>query len=109
VLPSLKPTNAAITLEDNAGLSNTTLTVAMARTSDPNSATSQFFINLTNNTFLDRTATARCYAVFGTVTSGADVVTAMTQATCFTWPALLPSGDCLPAPNITVVSATQTR
>ncbi len=107
--PTLKATNAAITLEDNAGLSNLQGTVAMARTNAPNSATSQFFFNLVDNTFLDRTASARGYAVFATITSGADVVTAMRAATCVPYTAVLPAGDCLPQPNLVITSATQTR
>jgi peptidyl-prolyl cis-trans isomerase A (cyclophilin A) len=90
-------------------LSNTKLTVAMARTNAPDSATSQFFINLVDNLFLNPTATARGYAVFGSVTAGADLVTAMAAAPCTAWPALLPGGDCLPSPNLTVSSAVQTR
>lgn len=108
--PTLKTTNAAITLEDNAGLSNLIWTVAMARTSAPDSATSQFFINLADNTFLDRTITgARGYAVFGSVTAGTDVVNAMKTQPCVTYAALLPAGDCLPLPNLVVTSARQTR
>lgn len=98
-----------IVLEDNVGLSNLCLTVAMARTSAPDSATSEFFINIRNNTGLDRTSTARGYAVFGSVTSGASIVTDMTTAACTSWAAYPFSGDCLPAPNITITSATRTR
>ncbi len=107
--PALKTTNPAIALEDNAGLSNLQGTVAMARTNAPNSATSQFFFNLVDNTFLDRTPTARGYAVFATVTSGADVITAMRAATCVPYTALLPAGDCLPQPNLVITATTQTR
>jgi len=46
----------------------------MARTSDPNSATSQFFINLVDNSFLNYSDTSAGYAVFGAVTKGMDVV-----------------------------------
>ena len=107
--PALKPTNPAIVLEDNSGLSNLQWTVAMARTNAPNSATSQFFVNMVDNLFLDRTPTARGYAVLGSVTAGTEVVTAMTNATCVPFPALLPSGDCLPQPNLVITAATQTR
>ncbi len=107
--PTLKATNPAIVLEDNAGLSNRQWTVAMARTDAPNSATSQFFVNLVDNLFLDRTPTARGYAVLGTVTAGTEVVTAMTQAPCVAYTALLPAGDCLPQPNLVITSAAQTR
>ena len=110
-VPELKTTNAAIALEDSAGLSNLNLTVAMARTNDPNSATSQFFINLADNTFLDRALLTggRGYAVFANVTAGSDVLTAMRAAPCVTYAALLPSGDCLPRPNLVISSARQTR
>jgi cyclophilin family peptidyl-prolyl cis-trans isomerase len=108
-VPTEKPTNPPIALEDNAGLSNICLTVAMARTSAPDSANSQFFVNLASNTFLDRTATARGYAVFGSVTSGNAVLTAAINANCTVWPAFLPAGDCLPSPNITITRARQTR
>ena len=71
----LKTTSAPIVNEANNGLSNLTGTIAMARTSDPNSATSQFFINLSDNTFLDYAGAANPgYAVFGNVIDGMDVV-----------------------------------
>lgn len=58
-----------------SGLSNLRGTIAMARTSAPNSATSQFFINTADNTFLDAGQSDPAgYAVFGTVTEGMDVV-----------------------------------
>lgn len=72
-----KPTKAPIINEANNGLSNLRGTIAMARTSDPNSATAQFFINVADNKFLDYSApTLRGagYAVFGHVTSGMKVV-----------------------------------
>ena len=56
------------------GPKNTVGTVAMARTNDPNSATSQFFINVNNNDFLNPSMQAPGYTVFGKVTSGLDVV-----------------------------------
>lgn len=108
-LPTLKTTNAAIVLEDNQGLCNTRNTVAMARTSVADSATSQWYINLANNDFLNRTASARGYAVFGTITSGQNVIDAMVAAPCSLWAAFLGGTECLPSPNITVVSATRTR
>jgi cyclophilin family peptidyl-prolyl cis-trans isomerase len=70
VTGALKNTLPPIANEANNGLSNLRGTVAMARTSDPNSATSQFFINLADNLFLDYSATSAGYAVFGTVTKG---------------------------------------
>jgi cyclophilin family peptidyl-prolyl cis-trans isomerase len=109
-VPALKPTSAPITLEDNVGLSNTRLTIAMARTNVADSATSQYFINLANNAaILDRTATARGYAVFGSVTSGSAVIDAMTTAPCTFWSALVSPGECVPNPNIVLISAAQTR
>ena len=71
-----KPTRAPIPLESRNGLSNSRGTVAMARTSNPDSATAQFFINLQDNTFLDaaKSPDGNGYAVFGTVVSGMDVV-----------------------------------
>jgi cyclophilin family peptidyl-prolyl cis-trans isomerase len=108
VRPTKKATTGNIVLEDNAGLSNTRLTVAMARTSVPDSANSEFFINLADNLFLNRTSdTARGYAVFGSVTAGAEVVTAMTTAPC--QQASLISSECLPIPNLVITRAVQTR
>jgi len=71
-----KPTRAPIPLEARNGLDNTRGTVAMARTMDPNSATSQFFINVKDNAFLNaaQSRDGNGYAVFGKVVSGMDVV-----------------------------------
>lgn len=72
-----KPTRAGVANEAANGLKNTRYTVAMARTSDPHSATAQFFINVGDNAFLDHTApTAQGsgYCVFGKVVAGRDVV-----------------------------------
>jgi cyclophilin family peptidyl-prolyl cis-trans isomerase len=71
-----RKTKEAIKNESDNGLSNLRGTIAMARTSEPNSATSQFFINVKDNKFLDR-AMARDkvgYCVFGRVTEGMEVV-----------------------------------
>lgn len=78
-----KPTNAPIALESNNGLSNARASVAMARTSVFDSATSQFFVNLRDNSQLNYQSPANPgYAVFGSVVSGMDVVDVMaTQAT----------------------------
>jgi cyclophilin family peptidyl-prolyl cis-trans isomerase len=107
--PTLKPTRAPIALEVGRGLSNVQYTVAMARTAALNSATSQFFINTVDNAFLDTSGGG--YAVFGTVTAGRDVVAAMVAASCTLSPVNFGSvsGDCVPAPNITITAATQTR
>lgn len=70
-----KPTRAPIPLESRNGLKNTVGTIAMARTSDPNSATAQFFINTVDNPNLDYPSPdGNGYAVFGKVVSGFDVV-----------------------------------
>ncbi len=72
-----KPTDAPIENEANNGLKNANYTVAMARTSDPHSATAQFFINVADNSFLNHTAPSSQgwgYAVFGKVVGGTDVV-----------------------------------
>ena len=69
-----KDTRDPIPLESDNGLKNLRGTIAMARTSDPNSATSQFFINLVDNSFLNYGSGQDGYAVFGRVVSGMDVV-----------------------------------
>ena len=75
-----KPTRAAIRNEAGNGLRNANGTVAMARTADPHSATAQFFINVSENDFLDfKSADDKGYGytVFGRVSSGMDVVQKM--------------------------------
>ena len=75
-----KPTQAPIENEADNGLKNVTGSICMARTNDPHSATSQFFINLKDNQFLDHTEKSPQgwgYAVFGQVTGGMDVVEAI--------------------------------
>lgn len=72
-----KPTRAPIQLESKNGLKNDEGTVAMARTSDPHSATSQFFINTVDNDMLNYAPGNDGYAVFGKVTKGMDVVKAI--------------------------------
>jgi len=81
-----KPTRAPIPNEAEAGvkagLKNNLGTIAMARTSDPNSATAQFFINVANNEFLnwgDPRGDGNGYAVFGKVVAGIDVVTKIAE------------------------------
>ena len=72
-----KPTGAPVRNEADNGLRNERYTIAMARTSDPHSATAQFFINVADNDFLNHTApTAQGwgYCVFGRVTEGTEVV-----------------------------------
>lgn len=77
-----KPTHDPIKNEADNGLSNVTGTVAMARTNDPHSATSQFFINVKDNAFLDHkspTPQGWGYCVFGRVTDGMSVVNDIKQ------------------------------
>jgi peptidyl-prolyl cis-trans isomerase B (cyclophilin B) len=72
-----KPTGSPVKNEAANGLKNENYTVAMARTSDPHSATAQFFINVSDNAFLNHsapTAQGWGYAVFGRVVEGKDVV-----------------------------------
>jgi peptidyl-prolyl cis-trans isomerase B (cyclophilin B) len=72
-----KPTDAEIENEANNGLKNDNYTVAMARTNAPHSASSQFFINVADNGFLNHTAPSASgwgYAVFGKVVAGTEVV-----------------------------------
>lgn len=72
-----KSTQSPIKNEANNGLKNENGTVAMARTSDPHSATAQFFINVSDNGFLNHTGESSQgwgYAVFGKVSDGMDVV-----------------------------------
>ena len=95
-----------IELESNKGLSNSRSTVAMARTNVFNSATSEFYVNLVNNTFLDyKNAANPGYAVFGTVVQGMDVVDAI---------AAVPTGvfkgsTDVPLTDITITMALQSK
>ena len=80
--PGMKEKSAGKQIENEAnnGLKNDLGTIAMARTSDPHSATAQFFINVNDNDFLNHTAPNAQgwgYAVFGKVTEGMDVVNAI--------------------------------
>ncbi len=75
-----KPTGAPIANEANNGLRNDRYTIAMARTSAPHSATAQFFINTTDNDFLNfksESPQGWGYAVFGKVVAGTEVVDAI--------------------------------
>ena len=78
-----KATSEPIKNEANNGLSNDCYTIAMARTSIPDSASSQFFINVADNGFLNHTAPTSSgwgYCVFGQVTDGLDVVKKISEA-----------------------------
>ncbi len=77
------PSGKGIKNEAGNGLVNEEMTLAMARTSDVNSATSQFFINVANNVFLnhkDESSSGFGYAVFGKVIKGTDVVNKIAKA-----------------------------
>lgn len=97
---------APIMLESNKGLFNLRGTVAMARTSVPDSATSEFFVNLVANTFLDYQSSASPgYAVFGTVTQGMEVIDAI---------AAVPTGTQngtadVPLTDVTITSVSQVK
>ena len=100
-----KPTQAPIDNEADNGLPNSRGSVAMARTSDPHSATSQFFINVVDNAFLNFSAPTPQgwgYAVFGEVTEGMDVVDAIRQVKTGS------SGfhQDVPKEDVTILSAT---
>lgn len=80
--PGMKEKNTLTPIQNEAanGLHNETYTIAMARTSDPHSATAQFFINVANNQFLNHTgptAQGYGYCVFGKVIDGQEVVDAI--------------------------------
>lgn len=75
-----KETNPPIVNEAGNGLSNLLGTLSMARTDDPNSATDQFFINLKDNKFLDKSKSSDGYAVFGKVIQGMGVVNQIAAA-----------------------------
>lgn len=104
--PVAKATNPPIVLETGKGLGNVQWSVAMARVNVPDTATatSQFFINLQNNPSLDTSGGG--YAVFGAVSAGFDVVTAVSTAPCT---ALAGFSECVPNTNILITSAVQTQ
>jgi peptidyl-prolyl cis-trans isomerase B (cyclophilin B) len=100
-----KPTKTTIENEADNGLQNSRGSVAMARTSDPHSASSQFFINVVDNTFLNFSAPTSQgwgYAVFGEVSEGMDVVDAIRQVKTSS------SGfhQDVPKEDVTIITAT---
>jgi len=96
----------AITIESNVGLQNTRGTVAMARTSEPNSATSEFFVNLSDNSALDyQSASMPGYAVFGKVSSGLDVIDSIAALPTTT----VGSNENVPTTDVTINFALQTQ
>ncbi len=100
---------APIALEVSKGLTNTKWSLAMARTTDPNSATSQFFINLADNAMLDPSPSTAGYAVFGRVSGGTDVVTAITGAPCEALAGYTTAPECTPLPPMVITSMVQTQ
>lgn len=80
-----KPGHPPIKNEANNGLRNLRGSLAMARTADIHSATSQFFINLESNAFLDHGALDFGYAVFGRITGGMEVVNAIAAVPTGNW------------------------
>ncbi|MDO8303774.1 MAG: peptidylprolyl isomerase [Sedimentisphaerales bacterium] len=97
-----KPNHAPIAIESKNGLKNMRGTLAMARTNDPNSATSQFFINTVDNDFLNyKGASNPGYAVFGKVVEGMDVADAIEKVKTR-------AGD-VPVETITIISAKEIK
>lgn len=83
-----KPTDAPVVSEANNGLKNNTYTIAMARTSDPDSATAQFFINVKDNEGLNYpNAMGNGYTVFGKVISGTQTIDAIRKVPTMVAPA----------------------
>ncbi len=83
-----KPTNAPVASEADNGLKNNTYTIAMARTSDPDSATAQFFINVKDNEGLNYpNAMGNGYTVFGKVISGTQTIDAIRKVPTMVAPA----------------------
>ena len=103
-----KPTDAPVASEAQNGLKNNRYTIAMARTSDPDSATSQFFINVKDNQGLDYpNAMGNGYTVFGKVISGTQTIDAIRKV-----PTMVASAPRMgrmadvPAKTVTIESAT---
>ncbi|MGE4056554.1 MAG: peptidylprolyl isomerase [Vicinamibacterales bacterium] len=95
-----EPRSDPIVLESYNGLRNLRGTIAMARTTDPNSAQAQFFVNLVDNDSLDPTLTQPGYAVFGAVVSGMEVVDAIGAVTTA---AVDDNFDAVPAEDVIIV------
>ena len=103
-----KPTNPPVVSEAQNGLKNQTYTIAMARTSDPDSATAQFFINVKDNEGLNYpNAMGNGYTVFGTVISGTQTIDAIRKV-----PTMVASSPRMgrmsdvPTKTVTIESAT---
>jgi peptidyl-prolyl cis-trans isomerase A (cyclophilin A) len=100
-----KPTKPPVHNESSNGLRNWRGTISMARTPDPDSATSQFFLNLGNNTSLDPTMDGPGYAVFGKIIGGLDVLDKIAQVPTTTKG---PYGD-VPVDPVIIISATRQK
>ena len=101
-----KPTQGEIRNEANNGLKNVKYSLAMARTSAPHSASSQFFINASDNTFLNHTGETSQgwgYAVFGKVVSGTDVVDQIERVTT----GRKGGHDDVPAEDVVILKAVE--
>ena len=99
------PTYSPIVLESNNSLSNLRGTIAMARTNVANSATSQFFVNLVDNSFLNYSSSVNPgYAVFGKVVSGMSVIDSIAQVPTKT----VGNYANVPVTDVTIISAQQT-
>ncbi|QWD73074.1 peptidylprolyl isomerase [Polynucleobacter sp. MG-5-Ahmo-C2] len=103
-----KSTDAPVASEANNGLKNNTYTIAMARTADPDSATSQFFINVNNNAALDYpNAMGNGYTVFGKVISGMQTIDAIRKLPTMVAPApRMGRMADVPSKTVTIESAT---
>ena len=103
-----KPTNPPVVSEAQNGLKNNRYTIAMARTSDPDSATSQFFINVNDNAALDfPNAMGNGYTVFGKVTSGTQTIDAIRKVPTMVAPApRMGRMADVPSKTVTIESAT---
>ena len=107
--PTVKtPTSPAIKLESKGSLRNVKGSIAMARTSDPDSATSQFYINTADNPSLDYKSEAEPgYAVFGSVITGLDVIDRLNEVPVrFDFASGLTH---LPVTNVSILSALQSK
>ena len=112
-LPTPKATTFAPIALETTGGNNVQWTAAMARSADDNSATSQFFFNLVDNSAgLDKSSTTDGYAVFADVSSSSAVIQAIAAAPCtlvVSNGTPLGDGSCVPIPNVVITSATQTQ
>ena len=113
-LPTAKATTFAPIALETTGGTNVQWTMAMARTSDPNSATSGFFFNVKNDTAAFDTTSGPGYAVFADVSGSSAILTqiaAIGQGGSSVCTPLVgfTDGSCVPIPNVTITSATQTQ